>query len=138
MLKSVASDYVESKEERGKGERGGGPHSLEIPSQMESVLEGVQKSLNLGSIPKSPASHRRTNSILITHFSTNIKASNITRSTKEIRSTSNRRMGENPILEGRLLKELLEMKPELAEYLFMEIENLKLVSEGFVIGNPQK
>jgi hypothetical protein len=94
-------------------------------SKVDTVFEGIQKSMNLNSVPK--ASHKRTNSVLITHFSTNFRA----RSDKvpAANSEGRKRMGNNLVLDGKNLGELLREKPELSEFLVMEIQNMKISSD---------
>lgn len=129
MLKSVVSEAGESKETpvvKSVAESSEG--------KMDALLEGVQKSLNLNSVPKTASAHRRTNSILITHFSTNLKARAVERQQNNpTHSQVNRKMGSNVILEGRILSKLLSLKPELAEYLYMEVENMKISSMSFEV-----
>jgi len=129
MLKSVVSEAGESKETpvvKSVAESSEG--------KMDALLEGVQKSLNLNSVPKTAPAHRRTNSILITHFSTNLKARAVERQQNNpTHSQVNRKMGSNVILEGRILSKLLSLKPELAEYLYMEVENMKISSTPFEV-----
>lgn len=131
MLKSVVSEAADSKEVSTKptstaaGEGSG-------DGKMDAVLEGVQKSLNLNTVPKTAPAHRRTNSILINHFSTNLKARAVERQ-HSAAPQINRRMGSNVILEGKILSQLLTLKPELAEYLYMEIENMKISTHTFEV-----
>jgi hypothetical protein len=98
--------------------------------QVDSVMEGIGKSLNLNTLPKSAStSHKRTNSILITHFSSNHKSS-VKESNFE-GTTTRKRMGNNLIFDGKNLSTLLSTRPELSEFLFMEIENMKLSVGNF-------
>jgi hypothetical protein len=96
-------------------------------SRVDTVFEGIQKSMNLNSVPK--ASHKRTNSVLITHFSTNFRARSDKVPTANANAEGRKRMGNNLVLDGKNLGELLREKPELSEFLVMEIQNMKISSD---------
>jgi hypothetical protein len=130
MLKSVLSEGGEiMKESAAKVSESAHEEKDRSDRGVDSVMEGIQKSLNLNTVPKSQHK-QRTNSVFITHFSTNLK---VRPSDRHGPSTNQgrKRMGNNLILEGKKLSELLQLKPELSEFLYMEIENMKISTNAF-------
>jgi hypothetical protein len=137
MLKSVIHEFLPSEpltKDSTHSKSSVVKETLTEPSstseQVDSVMEGIGKSLNLNTFPKSASSsHKRTNSILITHFSSNHKSS--VKESNFQGPTARKRMGNNLVLDGKKLSALLSSRPELSEFLFMEIENMKLCVGNF-------
>lgn len=108
------------------------PDSIFDPTGDNTVLESLQRSVTL--TPAATASQgRRTNSVYIQHFG-NVLAhrSALHVSNPEPTSTSNawRRKGTVQ-MEGYHLAELFRLRPELSEFIFMEIQNAKLSTPNF-------
>ena len=96
------------------------------------VLDSLQKSVVL--TPAATASQgKRTNSVYVQHFGTVLahrSAQHIHLPDAPTASNAWRRKGMVQ-LEGRHLEELFRARPELSEFIFMEIENAKLNSSNF-------
>lgn len=94
-----------------------------------AVLESLQKNLVLESKPTAARHPRRTNSIYIKSFSHTAKSraatSDHTQGLYSNLSSSNA-SGPVSLLDGHKLSILLQDRPELSEYLFMEIQSLKV------------
>ncbi len=127
MVKAVISEGVDGKEiptkQSGQSEPAtpaNNDHKKDQP--VENVLESLQKNLNLSTIPK--ASNKRTNSVLIKHFSSSFRVRNTDRISSQ--AEDGKKITGNVELDGGKLNDLLRFKPELSEFLYMEIENMKL------------
>eukprot|EP00981_Chlorochromonas_danica_P006343 scaffold1365_cov163-Ochromonas_danica.AAC.33 len=96
-----------------------------------SVLGAVQKSLVLDAKPSAPRPQRRTNSIYIKPFSATVQTRSATSDHRRAMYANHSSAGilvpaEGILhLKGQNLSILLQNRPELAEFLCIEIQNMK-------------
>jgi len=125
------------------------------PKSDQAIMQSLQKSLLLGPSATAKLSSsttttpmkasRRTNSIYITHFTDGLQSRSYAEETTTTTTpqpvvysagnngNSNRKTKKAVdgvvVLTGTQLKRLLQMKPELSEYLYMEIMNMKYLEQ---------
>jgi hypothetical protein len=105
-----------------------------------NVIDSIDKSVSVSSTPPVvPINHRRTNSIYVTPFVNVIKgkaATNVQRDKERLpRATQmmNIRVIKGIVeLPGDKLAILTSVRPELAEFVALEIQNMKLASKLIV------
>lgn len=133
MLKSVVHadpNHVDDDGGDGGGllHRSGSMSSQVLPSAGggDELIDRLDRSLNLSPTPQS----RRTNSIYVTPFMSTVKAKAATNTdvTETMFATQDVMGAIQGIvdLDGDKLVTLTRERPELAEYLALEIQNMKL------------
>ena len=127
MLKNVVGNATTDMESPKKVTQSQAPDSLFDKMDDNVIIESLQRSVTL--TPAATATQgRRTNSVYVQHFGTVLAHRSARHFSNPDQSAANNAWKHKGMvqLEGNDLAELFRQRPELSEFIYMEIENAKI------------